>query len=143
MARLTRFLIALPLVLLVLVASACGGTWDDDPGNFRRAFGGDPPPGTKVLRSHYFRSAHWTVEFEYYFHIEKNPTLEQQLRTTWPLREIKDSDRIGADNTRPSWFAPKPMTAYEVWTYADQPRSSYRLLIDKETGDLFLHDSQI
>lgn len=43
----------------------------------------------------------------------------------------------------PSWFAPKPIAAYEVWGYADEPGGNFRILIDRSTGTLFFTDFQV
>ena len=43
----------------------------------------------------------------------------------------------------PSWFAPKVLQQYNIWTYADDQHSNFRLLIDKETGTIFLGDHQV
>jgi hypothetical protein len=44
---------------------------------------------------------------------------------------------------RPTWFVPKPIAQYEVWVYSDAPNRDFRLLIDRESGDLFLSDTQL
>lgn len=55
------------------------GTWEDDPGNWSRAFQSTKPPEVAVVHSKYWRSAHWTSEFEYFFEIAPNPQLKAQL----------------------------------------------------------------
>jgi len=44
---------------------------------------------------------------------------------------------------RPPWFAPKLIAQYEVLVYSNAPNSKFRLLIDRETADLFLSDTQL
>jgi hypothetical protein len=44
---------------------------------------------------------------------------------------------------QPSWFAPKPLEAYEVWGYTNEPPSKFRLLIDKTNETAFFTDYQI
>jgi len=44
---------------------------------------------------------------------------------------------------RPAWFVPKPVAQYEVWVYSNAPPCDFRLLIDRDTGDLFLSDTQL
>ena len=51
--------------------------------------------------------------------------------------------RVRVSAECPSWFAPKPLTEYEIWTYADDASSNFRLLIDKQTGHIFLADYQV
>jgi hypothetical protein len=43
----------------------------------------------------------------------------------------------------PAWFAPKAVDEYEIWTYADDPRGNFRVLIDRKTGTMFLSDYQV
>ena len=63
------------------------------------------------------------------------------------MRKLQDAEAAVA--TRPcfaecpSWFAPKPLTEYEIWTYADDASGNFRLLIDKQTGHIFLADYQV
>ena len=44
---------------------------------------------------------------------------------------------------KPSWFIPKPVEQYEVWVYADNPQSNFKIFIDKQSGDIFLSDFQV
>ena len=55
------------LSVLLLLLSGCGGTWVDDPGNFKRLFGGPPPKDIQVLHTYYWKSPHWTNEYQYFF----------------------------------------------------------------------------
>jgi hypothetical protein len=43
----------------------------------------------------------------------------------------------------PSWFAAKPLKEYEIWAYANDPDSNFMVLIDRETGNIFLADYQV
>ena len=58
----------LATLALALVAGGCGraGTWTDDPGNWRRIFRGPKPAGVAMIHSWYWRSPHFTMEFEYF-----------------------------------------------------------------------------
>src|SRR5713101_7768753 len=62
-----RCSILLPLLLLLM---ACGGTWVDDSGNVKRVFGFSQPDGVKVLHSYYWKSPHWTVEYNYFIALQ-------------------------------------------------------------------------
>ena len=42
---------------------------------------------------------------------------------------------------RPSWFAPKDLDAYLIW--AARAPASKLVLVDRVTGELFLHVSQL
>ena len=66
---------------LVISIGGCGssGTWDDDPQNWNRAFQSSKPKDVKLIHSRYWRSAHWSYEFEYLFEVEKNNKFREQL----------------------------------------------------------------
>ena len=73
MRRTSSIALSLPVAIVI---AGCGyfmaGTWEDDPGNWGRAFESTKPPDVAVVHSKYWRSAHWTYEFEYFFEIAPN-----------------------------------------------------------------------
>jgi hypothetical protein len=147
--RLT-ILIRLLLMVAALSLASCGyvmsGQWEDDPKNWRRAFGSTKPDDVVVIHSKYWRSPHWTVEFGYCFKIQAHAGLRHQLFTKNRLERIDDADAARARSTcgPPSWFAPDPIEKYEAWTYLDPPAdNNFIVLIDKKSGTMFLADCQI
>jgi hypothetical protein len=99
-----------------------------------------------VVRSWFWRSPHFTYEYEYYIHIKAYADLQKRLLTMNPMKEVVDDavrQPTGWSQHKPEWFAPKPMTGYQVWVYSNAPNSEFRLLIDRETHDLFLSDCQL
>jgi hypothetical protein len=135
---------------LLLCLNGCGyltsGTWENDPDNWGRAFHSTKPNDVKVLHSKYWRSPHWTYEFEYFFEIERNDKLKTQLFTQNKLIMLEGKMAIEAKNQffgeSPRWFAPKTVDKYEVWKYEYIAGSNFRVFVDKETGNLFLTDYQ-
>ena len=138
------------VTIMVILATGCGylcsGTWEDSPKNWGRAFQSKKPPEVEVVHSKYWRSAHFTCEFEYFFHIRSNDALKEKffaqnelVKRTDNLEVIKSSFFGGA----PIWFIPKPIDKYDVWIYKNEPRGNFHLFVDKETGDLFLTDNQV
>ena len=85
------------------------GTWDDDPKNWGRAFRSTKPPDVRVIHSRYWRSAHWSYEFQYFFEIAPNAGLKQQLFAANKLRRLVGDEAVAARANRfrdaPSWFA--------------------------------------
>jgi len=132
------------LVVSFLLVAGCGGTWDDDPGNWQRAFGSTKPSNVAVLHSKYWRSAHWSYEFQYFFEIAANETLKNQFVATNNLRlaTATDAERIKSDivGEVPRWFAPKEATGYEVWATDETADRNMVLLIDRQSGHLFVTD---
>ena len=141
------------LVTLSVLAAflSCGyfmsGTWEDDPKNWRRAFGSSKPDDVVVLHSHYWRSPHWTFECSYFFEIAANADLEEQLFTENRFLKIDGDRAMGARdnfaNLKPQWFAPHPIDRYDVYIYEDEPRGNFALFVDRETRNLFMGDFQL
>lgn len=144
--RFTLFIITASLCL-----SGCGllvsGTWEDDPGNWLRAFQTTMPDNVVVIHSYYWRSTHWSYEFQYFFALEPNAELTEQIISQNRLVKLDDSDAAWALhdrlNEQPAWFAPKAPDAYTIWTDTDQTVSHFKLIIDKATGVLFLTDYRL
>jgi hypothetical protein len=136
-------------VLAVLVNAGCGyfmaGTWEDDPGNWSRALHSTKPPDVRVIHSKYWRSAHWTYEFEYFFEIAPNQKLKEQLFRENKLRQLTgdQAGKVKNFGTAPTWFAPKDVTEYEVWVFEGEPDHNFRVLIDKKSDVIFLSNFQV
>ena len=100
------------------------------------------PTNIGVVHSMYWRSAHWTYEAAYYFEV------------TGAVRSVLFSDtnlvELVATNTsfeyfgeKPAWFAPKPLEAYVVWGYTNEPPSKFWLFLDRTNGTAFFTDFQL
>jgi hypothetical protein len=138
------------LLVVVLFGAGCGyftsGNWEDDPGNWSRAFGSRQPSGVTVLHSRYWRSAHWTYEFQYFFEVAPNTKLKGQLVAS-KLRQVtgevaaKAKKNIVGDV--PSWFSPKDVAEYEFWMFEESSGGNLMLLIDRKSGVMFLTDYSV
>jgi hypothetical protein len=141
-----RFICSI-LMAFLLVGCHESGTWTDDARNWKRIFREPKPDDIKVVHSWFWRSPHFTYEFEYYVQIRKHDDLERRLLTMNPMKQLTlDSQLQEASDWsqhKPTWFVPKPIAHYEVWVYSNAPNSRFRLLIDRETRDLFLADTQL
>jgi hypothetical protein len=135
-------------LLMVSFDAGCGyfmaGTWDDDPGNWSRAFQSTKPPDVTVVHSRYWRSAHATYEFQYFFEIAPNTKLKEQLFAKNKLRQVTGDEamkvRKNVFGEVPSWFAPGDVAEYEVWVFEGEPDRNFRILIDRKSGVMFLND---
>jgi hypothetical protein len=119
------------------------GTWTDDAGNWKRAFGRSPPKELQIVHSIYWRTPHFTREDGWTFHIKSPSSFYKEWLAAYKVRhpdpaELQRLELLKAD--KPSWFLPKPMTEYEVWVI-DQPDSNFGLFIDRTTGEWFVTDS--
>ncbi len=139
------------LLLAVWLFSACGyvrsGQWEDDPGNWGRAFGSNRPAGAEVLHSFYWRAPHFTYEAGYFFAIRDAGGFKAELFSRNRLLQLPAdaaaTAREGFFGRIPKWFVPGPAARYEVWMYADQPRGNFRVFVDKNDGTVFLADYQV
>jgi hypothetical protein len=138
-----------PMLAIGLFA-ACGyiksGSWDDDAGNWKRAFGSAPPADAVVIHSHYSRSPHFTYEFEYFFEIQSHPAFRTELFTRNKLIKAPRSTVTEAKEAlghAPPWFCPKADERYDAWVYEGIPSGQFKVLIDRDTGNIFLTDYQL
>jgi hypothetical protein len=137
----------LTALTLVLLAGGCGraGTWSDDPGNWRRIFRGPKPPGVEMVHSWYWRSPHFTLEFEYFAAIASNETFWAELTRDGALEAVTDpaartDSTNGFFHARPAWFAPGTLDDYDIFRFANEPRQNFRVFRHRGTGAVHLYD---
>jgi len=139
------------VLLLAALMASCGyfmaGTWEDDSSNWDRAFGSTKPADVVVTHSKYWRSAHWSNEFGYFFELAPNGTLKEQLFTKNKLKRVSGEEAATAKRNTlsdgPDWFAPQSADAYEIWVSVAAPKSNFMVLIDRASGTMFLTDYQL
>jgi hypothetical protein len=139
------------VVLLAVPLFGCGyfrsGVWENDAKNWQRAFHTKKPDDVVVVHSKCWRTPHFTYEGGYYFEIQNNEKLKKQLFTENKLLKTDEKDATEAKDNHfeeaPSWFTPKSVNAYDIYIYQDEPRGNFRVLVDKETGEVCLTDYQI
>src|SRR6188474_2536232 len=126
------------LAAFLLVGCHESGTWNDDARNWMRIFRIAKPADITVVHSRFWRSPHFTYEYEYYIHVQKHADLQKRLLTMNPMKQLTQEGQlqnaIAWSKRRPTWFVPKSTEQYEVWIYSNAPNSHFRLLIDRATG---------
>jgi hypothetical protein len=136
----------LTLAMAILLLAGCfrGGTWADDPRNFSRAWGVEPPANVQVIRSWYWRSAHFTREEIYYFHLRAPLSFAEAFASTNNLRptEPHEINAYSFPHSKPDWFAPGDPEIYRIWSTGSDFPSAY-VLVDRRTGDIFIHAAQL
>jgi hypothetical protein len=130
-------------VVSLLVLSGCGpfvsGTWRDHPKNWKRAFGeSQPGEGISVVHSWYMRTPHFTAEFAWFFQLELSAKAKGEIvgssdLTRLPLSAEELRSRIYQD--RPAWFAPEPLSAYDV--YESKTERDFLIFVEKSGGRSF------
>jgi len=132
--------------MLALAACHRSGTWSDDPRNIERAWGGPVPIDLHVRHSWYWRSPHFTREEAYYFEVARHAEVMRGFIASNRLEAVADAASVPVSDyscfSRPAWFAPKPMAAYNAWV---TPASATPALIleDRATGDFFISACQL
>jgi hypothetical protein len=127
---------------MLLCVAGCGGTWVDDPGNFKRVFGFNLPDDVRVLHSYYWKSPHWTTEYSYFIAVQPSSKFVSGLTANELMTVVNPDPRLlESCGTRPPWFLPKPMGFYEAWFPKTQ--MGYRVFRDKADGTLFVCDKQL
>jgi hypothetical protein len=135
---------------ILTALNSCGylnsGTWENGPKNWNRIFGTEKPDYVKVKNSRYWKSAHWSYEYEYYLEISSCDTIRKEIlsNSDLNLKEVNDTSALNnilTNDSKPSWFIPKPLKQYQIWMSSDE-MIGFILLVDKETGNLFLFDQQ-
>ena len=145
MGKITKYLIVLTFLTSQF---GCGnflsGSWEDDPDNWQKASSSRKPDDVVVLHSQYIRFAHFTLEYQYFFEIEKNNQIKEQLFTDNALVRVEGKQAENARDNHggncPDWFAPKPIELYDVWVYEDPDFSNLVVLIDLDNGNIFIAD---
>lgn len=105
------------------------------------------PEDVVVVHSKYWRSPHFTFEFQYFFHIKANQAMHRELFGSGELEQIEDTKKISEAfsffDDKPDWFLPKPPEKYEIWMYKKEPKQHFKVFVDKDNKDLFLTDYQV
>lgn len=100
-----------------------------------------------VVHSKYWRSAHWSYECQYFFQIRGDPEFRREFFVRNTLEQLSASSAAEAMRDpfqhQPAWFCPKHPQHCDVWVYRDPPAGNFKVIIDRETGDLFLTDYQV
>jgi hypothetical protein len=115
--RISRLLLVL-LGCVFLVGCHESGTWKDDSKNWKRIFHASKPPDVTVIHSLFWRSPHFTYEFEYFLQIQKNDDFKKKLFYYNKLKQLATPtelhDVAAFFEEKPSWFLPKPISDYEI-----------------------------
>ena len=74
------------LLLLMIISSSlssCGyfnsGTWEDDPETWNKVFGEEVPSEVEIIHSRFWKSAHWSYEFEVFFRNKNKSFIFQKI----------------------------------------------------------------
>lgn len=118
------------------------GTWEDDPKNWQRVFGQGHSDRLKEIHSYYWRSAHWTLEYEYFFELALNKADSEDWIGN--IKEIKGKECLsmmdGSFIKKPKWFLSDKKSSYRCFV---APKGRGNIFFHKKSGHFFMTDSMI
>ena len=132
------------ILLTLLVLCGCTGQWTDDPGNWKRAFDGSPPPeDVTIVHSFYRRTSFVPREQDWSFEVkvpgERRKLMFENLKLRRPGEgEAHVVELLKKKDVQPSWFLPRPATNYDTWISTEKSGVSVGAFEDKESGNIFL-----
>ena len=139
---LKKFLI---LIVIILSISSCGsGTYNDDPETWNKVFGEDIPKEITVINSRFWKSAHFTFEFELYAKFETSRDFVEayfiehykMVKTERPKLDIHFAD------AKPEWFVNKSFDTYDI--YENEEHAAIMVLFcDTNSNTFYLHALQV
>ncbi len=99
-----------------------------------------------MIHSWVWRSAHWTLEYQYFFEIEATDEIAQSLINRDDLQKLGNPESLDESlyfYQKPEWFAPKPLAEYDIYVYSEgtsEASGHFILLVDHETRHIFIGD---
>jgi hypothetical protein len=102
-----------------------------------------------VVNSWYWRSPHWSLEQECFFEIEATDEVVQELINSEGLHQVDGPRSLSGSlhlHDAPEWFAPKPSGDYDIYMYEKGTSGAsghFIILVDRESGRIFINDYQI
>lgn len=129
-------------LFVIVCLCGCGdkaGTWTNDPKNWERAFGEKMESGVVVQNSWYWRSPHFTLEYEFFFTLSAwEPYRKKALGAVEDnilidITDLRNEPKFF--NEKPKWFIPKPLEKYQI-LQGKEANQNFYLFIDRDTGEL-------
>ena len=97
-----------------------------------------------MVHSWYWRSPHFTMEFEYFAVVASNEVFWAELNRGGALEPVDRDARAASTNgffhARPAWFAPGPLEDYDIRQFSAEPRQNFRVFRHRTSGVVHLHD---
>lgn len=131
------------MILISISCLSCGsGTFENDPKTWHKVFGGEVPNEVEILNSRFWKSAHFTYEYELFMEFKSS----QSFADSFFIKKFRFKPTkapkfdLNYDEEKPKWFVPKSFEAYDVW---QSDINNMNLLIDKSSNLMFLYALQL
>lgn len=130
-------------ILICFTLSSCGGTRENDDSCWEKTFGEEKPEDIELINSYFWKSSHWTYEFEVYMEMKYNQQWVLKMLDEYEMEATLDysMNEIGFENTKPGWFAPKKEEDYVL--LQSHKLSEAKILIDKKTSVIYFTFNQL
>ncbi len=130
------------LIILSATLSSCGyfnsGIWEDDPETWNKVFGEDVPNEVEIIHSQFWKSAHWSYEFEVFFELKTSHSFFKSYFINNQHFEVKKVNYLEMGEhyfqEKPNWFLPKTIENYIIWT---NEQENLKIFVDKKTYHIF------
>ncbi len=134
------------LILVLAIITSCGsGTFENDSKTWSKVFNEDKPKNVEIINSRFWKSTHWTYEFEVFLEFKADKKIINKYFIKYDsLINPKKEDYHKLDNyffDKPKWFQTKEYNDYEIWIANDKWKDT-KLFIDKKTKIVYFHFSQ-
>lgn len=102
----------------------------------------------QILHSHYWRSPHFTFEYEYFLLIAPNVSFQAELTKSGKLldggsyNQEQEAEATVFFGKKADWFLPKPLKNYHILD-REGGFENFKGFIDRETAEIFLTDFSV
>jgi hypothetical protein len=106
------------IFLIAITCFNCGsGTFENDPDTWYKAFGENPPEQVEIINSRFWKSAHWSYEFELYVEFKAtNDFINSYFLKRFDFKETtKPKLDLGFKDEKPNWFVSNKFEQYSIY----------------------------
>lgn len=130
------------IIFIFLLTLSCGsGTFENDPETWQKVFGEEIPSEIEVLNSRFWKSAHWTYEFELFTKIKSDKKfIQDYFIDHYKLKNNEVYSTLFLEDI-PNWFIKNNNSKeFEVWQGGP---NSITLYLHKYEDIVYIHILQI
>lgn len=131
------------ILAFILFFASCGGTYENDNSTWEKVFGEEKPNDVVLKNSFFWKSSHWTYEFEVFLEIEYNQKWLQKIvdEFQFELYEKSDAFSVCYVNDKQKWFIPKTEDNYIC--LISKKHSEAKIFVDKKTNVIYFTFNQL
>lgn len=123
------------ILLTTFLFLSCGsGTFENDPKSWNKVFGENIPEEIEIINSRFWKSMHWTYEFEFFCKLKSDQKfLNQYFIEHYNMKERKEKMVFHSDN-KPKWFIFNEEN-FKVW----EKEFQMTLYFNEKSNEAYLH----